>query len=264
MPSVRMALVAAFALLAATGRAPASGPVEVDLELVLAVDVSGSMDLGEHRLQRQGYVEALRHPAIWNAIESGAYQRIAVTYVEWAGAGSQRIIMPWRLIDTAEAASAFAGELETLPVSDMRGTSISGAIDFSAGLFAGSGFEGFRRVIDISGDGPNSRGRPVVLAREAALAQGLTINGLPIMLRPSFSSQTPLDIYYGDCVIGGPNAFVLPVTTPEEMEKAIRRKLVLEIALAPLAPLPKLIRAEGTPPTDCMVGERLRRMYMDP
>lgn len=261
------ALLTAVALAAGSAAPAPAQDLEVDLELVLAVDVSGSMDTQEHRLQRTGYVDALAHPEIWNAIESGALQRIAVTYFEWAGPGSQRIVMPWQLVDSAEAAREFSQTLSRIPISDIRGTSISGAIDFAAPLFRDNGFTSYRQVVDISGDGPNNRGRPVLLARAEALAQGITINGLPIMLRSRFGAWSPLDDYYADCVVGGPNAFVLPVTEAAELTRAIRRKLMLEIALAPLPPLPPQVRVvpvQGRERSDCMVGERQRRYFIDP
>ena len=234
-------------------------PVKVDLELVLAVDVSGSMDAEEHAVQRSGYVEALRHPDLWAVIWSGVHQRIALTYMEWAGPHSQVIVLPWRVIDSPEAARVFAEDLAARPIAYIRGTSISGALHYAARLFHSNGFEGSGRVIDVSGDGPNSAGSPVEPARDAVLAQGITINGLPIMLRPT-RGAVELDRYYHDCVIGGFGAFVLPVTHPAELAKSIRRKLVLEIAGGAA---PAVVRAQARARADCTTY-RLRRIWEVP
>jgi hypothetical protein len=235
----------------------------VDVELVLAVDVSQSMDQGELALQRQGYIDALLHPQVLSAIRGGMYGRVAITYVEWGAV--QSVMTPWAVIERAEDAVAFAEALGTEPLRTIRGTSISGALSFAAGLFEANGFEGFRRVIDVSGDGPNSSGSPVVPARDDVVEQGVIINGLPIMLRqPSYTfySIPDLDLYYADCVIGGPGSFVLPVDDPAQLADAIRQKLVLEIAGAP----PRLIRAAAATrtPMDCLIGEKLRRQWQEP
>lgn len=257
------AAMAAALLPTASDRAAAQARIEVDLALVLAVDVSGSMDGGENALQRAGYVDALRHWDIWTAIRSGPLRRIALTYVEWAGPDERRTVVPWRLIDSPEAADAFAGDLAARPILHARGTgtSISAAIAYSVGLFPASGFDSRRRVIDLSGDGPNNRGGPVTAARDAGLARGVTINGLPLMLRPSRSYEA-VDLYYRDCVIGGPGAFVLPVYGDGQLGQSIRRKLVLEIATTIEASMPPgpIVNIQGEPPTDCLIGERLRRM----
>ena len=239
--------------------------VDVDLELVLAVDVSRSMDAAEQALQKQGYVAALRHPEVISAIRSGFLGRIAVTYVEWAGPRSQEIIVPWALIDGDSTAEDFVNGLSTRSVSFLHGTSISGALAFSAGLFEGNGFSGARQVIDVSGDGPNNMGFPVLTAREAVLAKGITINGLPIMIENDFFGGyniRDLDIYYEDCVIGGPGAFLLTVENIDRITEAIRRKLVLEIAGAE----PRIVPAqfsESRPRVDCLIGEKIRRRWMD-
>ncbi len=239
--------------------------IEVDLELVLAVDVSGSMDAEEHQLQRAGYVAALRHPSLWSAIETGAYQRIALSYMEWAGPVGQQVIMPWTLIDSRAALDNFADRLEATEISYIRGTSISEALQFAAEMIDGNGFDGFRRVIDISGDGANNMGPPVVPSRDAVLARGITINGLPLLLRPSFSNNVRLDDYYRDCVIGGIGAFVYPVQDRSAVVEAIRRKLVLEISY-PGGPLPNDTGAAApqlVQETDCMIGEKMRRYWDD-
>ena len=247
----------------------AAGPVQaqtpVDVELVLSVDMSQSMDAGEHELQRRGYVEALVHPDVLDAIRTGLHGRVAITYVEWGGPLSQAVVVPWTLIEDEASARRMAEALAREPVRTIHGTSISGALGFAAGLFADSGFDGFRRVIDVSGDGPNSAGSPVVPARDAALERGLIINGLPIMIRPA--SFTPwsipdLDLYYSDCVIGGPGSFVLPVKDRSQFADAIRQKLVLEIAGTPPALVPAQMESRE-PRIDCLIGEKLRQRFYD-
>ena len=243
----------------------------VDLELVLAVDVSGSVDEVEARLQRDGYVQALRHPDVISAISAGVLRRIAVTYIEWAGQDTQSVVLDWRLIDSKAAANAFASELERVEITRGRYTSISQAIRYALPRFVGNGFDGTRRVIDVSGDGANNTGGLVNVARDEAVAMGVTINGLPIVNgRPNrFGQQLPdLDLYYRNCVIGGPGAFIVVAQDFESFARAVRKKLVLEIAAAPGPALPAdrslLVRAaaEGPP---CDAGEnRLRRMFMDP
>jgi hypothetical protein len=243
----------------AVGAQGAGGAIEVDLELVLAVDVSGSMDEEEHAVQRAGYVAAIRHPDFARAIRTGAYQRLAVTYVEWAGPALQAIVMPWRVIEGEASARAFADELSARPITNIRGTSISGALVYSTALFEGNGYDGLRKVIDVSGDGPNRNGIAVDLARDLAVGRGIVINGLPIMIRPS-RSFVALDRYYADCVIGGPGAFVLPVRKAEEIAEAIRRKLILDIAARPGSPA---IPVQAPGPVDCRTGERIRRLRED-
>ena len=234
----------------------------VDLELVLAVDISGSMDQAEQMVQRRGYVEAFTHPEVVGAIRSGPYGRIAVTYVEWAGPTSQASVLPWTLIDDAASAADFATGLAEAPFGRFRGTSISGALTFAASLFTANEYDGLRRAIDISGDGANNAGAPVTPVRDAVVAAGIVINGLPITLGPALETAVgapDLAAYYRDCVIGGPTSFVLPVTAPEQMFETIRRKLVLEIAGLPTRVVPAA--AAAPPATDCLVGERLRRIW---
>jgi len=206
----------------------------VDLELALGVDVSGSVDPEEAILQRQGYIAAFRHPDVIRAIEQGMLGRIAVGYYEWAGYGHMREIAGWREIRDAKTANAFADMLTLNPPQTAYRTAIAAAIDFAVLWFDGNGFEGTRRVVDISGDGPNNWGGLVASARDRAVAQGVTINGLPIVNdRPSLSGrpQIPnLDLYYRDCVIGGPGAFIVVANTFEEFAVAIRKKLIIEIA----------------------------------
>ena len=231
----------------------------VDLELVIAVDVSRSMDQEEFLLQRRGYIEAIRHPDFVAAATAGRQGRIALTYFEWSGRLYQKIVVPWRLIDGTEAAEHFAAALEGRPPDIGRGTSLSAAIAFGGGLFEANGYDGARRVIDISGDGPNNYGPPVAEARDAAVAEGIVVNGLPVLIRPS---PIVADIvrYYRDCVIGGPGSFVLPVRRLEEFAEAIRRKLILEVAALPEA---TIIPVAAVEPTDCLIGERARGFYTD-
>lgn len=265
--------VAGVMLAAVLYLVPAPAPAQnipVDLELILAVDVSGSMDFEELQVQRRGYVEALKHPEVLDAIESGIFGRIAVTMVEWAGDYSQRVVMPWRMIDTEADAIAASDIVAAQPVDNMRGTSITGLLDYTRDMFDGNGFEGTRQVIDISGDGPNRSGGPVTAARDRTVARGIVINGLPIVLKPGIwatSNLTPeqLEIYYEDCVIGGFASFIIGVREQEELVTAIRRKMILEIALSQPRILPAQLYTP-VPRIDCQIGEKLwqqQRMYIE-
>jgi hypothetical protein len=264
MSFVSCAVVPTVLVLATALAAPAvAEDLPVDLELVLAVDVSGSMDPDERQLQRSGYVAALRHADVIAAIRGGAYGRVALTFVEWAGPAAQSVIVPWRQIDGAAAAEAVAAELSAASSASIRGTSISSALLFAASLYEGNGFAGSRRAIDVSGDGPNNMGPPVAPARDVVVARGIVINGLPIMLKAgSGGLAVGLDLYYKDCVIGGPGAFVLAVHTPKQLAEAIRRKLVLEVAGRPPAVIPAAapVQAAGI---DCLIGEKTRPLWFD-
>ncbi len=237
----------------------------VDLELVLAVDVSFSMDLDEQRLQRDGYIEALRDPEIMRAIQSGQHRRIAITYIEWAGWSIQQIVLPWTIIDGPQSAEAVAVKLTEAPISRHRRTSVSGALDFSERQFGSGGVISDRRVIDVSGDGPNNSGPPVGPMRDQLVAKGIVINGLPIVLKPggpgSMFDIANLDQYYAQCVIGGPGAFMIPIREKAEFVSATRQKLLLEISALDSPPV--LIRLQTAPKMDCMVGEQLWRQYFD-
>jgi Protein of unknown function (DUF1194) len=263
---LRSAALAGLGLAALLAGGEAGAQTPVDVELVLAVDMSQSMDAGEHELQRSGYLAALVHPDVLGAIRSGIYGKVAITYVEWGGPLSQAVAVPWTVVEDEASARGFAAALAARPIRTIHGTSISGALEFAASLFGANGYDGVRRVIDVSGDGPNSSGTPVVPSRDAALEQGLIVNGLPIVLRePGFSpwSIPNLDIYYADCVIGGPGSFVLPVDDPAQLADAIRQKLVLEIAGTP----PGLMLATETaraPRIDCLIGEKLRQRWSYP
>jgi hypothetical protein len=240
----RAAGLAAIAYIVAGGARAAELPV--DLELVLAVDVSGSVDLEEARQQREGYVAAIADPAVLEAISANFHRRIAVTYLEWASGDYQHLVLGWTLIEDRASAEDFAARLAGSPRRTARWTSISAAIDAAAPLFDGNGYAGDRLVIDISGDGPNNRGRAVTAARDDALARSIVINGLPILNdRPQpFDLPTPaaigLDRYYADQVIGGPGSFVLPAQDFVDFRNAILNKLIREIA--------------GDPPPATLVG----------
>lgn len=249
------------------GSQPAfSAESEVDLELVLAVDVSRSMDMQELALQRDGYVAAFRHPQVIEAITGGGYGRIAVAFVEWAGPGYQTVVVPWTVISNAAEAAAFATRLDEAPILRETGTSISGSLFFAARQFDQGPAQGARRVIDVSGDGPNNMGLPVAPSRNEVISDGITINGLPIMLKPvnTFGGFNipDLDIYYEDCVIGGPGAFVVTVRNVRDFESAIRRKLVLEIAGSPAHLVPAAADI-AAPRIDCMIGEKTRGRWFD-
>lgn len=233
---------------------------EVDVELVLAVDVSRSMSPAELELQRRGYAEALGSDEVIKAIQSGLLGRIALTYVEWAGAGNQRVIVPWTEVSTPRQAQDIATQISSFFDDSLRRTSISSALRYAADSIETNGFEGLRRVIDISGDGANNMGIPVRAARDEVVARGITINGLPLVT-PDIMSEMwgipDLDVYYTQCVIGGPGAFVLPVRDWSDFPAAIKRKMVLEIAAAPQAAPATVIKAQASEPYDCLVGEKL-------
>lgn len=236
---VHRAFAAAALLIggALTGSAysqPSGAAQQVDVELVLAVDVSRSMDVEEQEIQRKGYADAFRHPAIASAIRNGAIGRIAVTYVEWAATAAQTV--GWTVISTPAEARAFAAKLEAAPIWSARHTSIANALATSAALINTNAYQGTRRVIDMSGDGPNNYGASIDTARKAVVDRGIIINGLPVMLRGAgqYMGSVSLEQYYKDCVVGGRGAFVLPVRDVKELASTIRAKLVTEIAdLAP-------------------------------
>jgi hypothetical protein len=207
--------------------------VPVDTELVIAVDVSNSMDPEEQALQREGYILGLTSREFLQALRNGSHGRIAITYFEWAGMYDQKIILPWRLIDGPQTAEAATNEIKRTPYRRAPRTSIFGALQFAKPLFDSSGYGGLRRIIDVSGDGTNNMGPPVTIMRDDVLAAGITINGLPIMLSRPYGSGTDiphLDVYYEDCVIGGPGSFVIAIKEREQFKEATRTKLVLEIA----------------------------------
>src|SRR5438132_11719269 len=237
------------------------GAIPVDTELVLAVDVSYSMDPEEQQLQREGYISALTSREFMQALRSGIHAKVAVTYFEWAGPFDQKIIVPWRLIEGPETADGVANEIARAPYRRASRTSLASALQFAKPLFDASGYNGIRRVIDVSGDGANNSGPLVTVMRDDVLAAGITINGLPIMLkRPNVFTLDieNLDIYYEDCVIGGPGAFVVSIHQRDQFKEAIRTKLVLEVA--DRAPEPRVLPVQARAPRiSCTIGEQMWR-----
>jgi Protein of unknown function (DUF1194) len=239
--------------------APKDSTPSVDIELILAVDVSYSMDMDELAIQREGYAQAIVSKEFLQALKTGPTGKISITYFEWAASSDQKIIIPWRVIDGPETADAVANEIMKTPIRRASRTSISGAINFAMPLFDENPYRGLRRVIDISGDGPNNNGTPVTGARDAALEKGITINGLPIMVKePSYSTMDidNLDFYYEDCVIGGPGSFVVSIKDRDKFKEAIRTKLLLEVAgRTPERPIVPV--ADKEPRVSCMIGEKI-------
>jgi hypothetical protein len=231
----------------------------VDVELVIAVDVSYSMDLDELAVQREGYAQAIVSKEFLQALKTGPNSKISVTYFEWSASTDQKIIIPWRVIDGPESADAIADDILKTPVRRGSRTSISGAIAFAMPLFDEDPYQGLRRVIDISGDGPNNSGPPVAPVRDEALSKGIIINGLPVMVKePSYATMDidNLDWYYEDCIIGGPGSFVVPIKGRENFKEAIRAKLVREVAgRTPARPVRPA--ADKEPRVSCTIGERL-------
>jgi hypothetical protein len=247
-------------------QAPATNkPTDVDVELVLAVDISYSMDPDEQALQREGYVLGLTSPEFVTAVKQGMHGRIAVTYVEWAGASDQQTVVPWRIIDGEETAKAVADEIGSAPYRRAFRTSISGALQYATKMLEMSGHHGIRRVIDVSGDGANNQGAPVDLTRDQVLERGITINGLPIMLKRPMQSSVDienLDVYYEDCVVGGPGSFTIPIREREKFKEATRTKLIQEVA--GYAPEVRVINASATAPRmSCLIGERMWQFRFD-
>ncbi len=257
----------------------------VDLELVLAVDISRSMDEDEHTLQRDGYVSAFRHKDVINALTGGPEGRIAVTYMEWANDARQ--VIPWTIIDSAKAAHDFADRLAAEPIYGERRTSITRALYEAERLIRENGIDSHRQVIDVSGDGANNTGGSVEEARDFVLKRKININGLPILLHTNgqggygggynpWGIDIPnLDRYYKHCVIGGDGAFIAPVFDLKQLSATIRKKLVLEIAHLEIEPgaapvqyadarevrVPGIERAQLKLPTeksDCFAGEKAR------
>lgn len=273
--SHRLTSFSSAALLAGAMASVAQAADPVDVELVLAVDVSLSMSPMELEIQRAGYAAALTDKNVLDAIASGAHGKIAVTYFEWAGNTSQRVLVPWTVIASKDDAQRVADQLTSSPSNSARRTSISAALEFGADLLAESTFRGNKRVIDISGDGPNNQGAPILEIRDQLVKQGVIINGLPLMTSGGFSSAydvKDLDKYYTNCVIGGPGAFVIPVNAWEQFPEAIRRKLVLELASNPVGAIPVQWLAQNNVPSfempeavlpdgsyDCEIGEKMWR-----
>lgn len=276
--------IAALAVAAVTGfAAPVTAQqgekISVDLELLLAVDISQSMDFDEHTIQREGYVEAFRHKSVINAMLSGPRGRIAVMYMEWAGDFDPIPTIPWTIIDSEKAAHDFADKLANEPIFGEQRTSISTALLAGQNYIQNNNISSSRQVIDVSGDGANNAGRLVEPVRDAVVKSGIIINGLPIMLNKpmEFYDIPHLDRYYKHCVIGGNGAFIAPVFDLQQLSATIRKKLVLEIASREIEPdmapiqyadasetaepaQPGIVRAQLKLPqekTDCTIGEKV-------
>jgi hypothetical protein len=247
-----------------TASARGSG-TQVDVELLFAVDISYSMDRAEQQLQREGYVQALLSPEFHAALKANLLGKIAIAYMQWASYSDQDVLLDWTVIDSSESAIAAAEKLRHAPYRRAQRTSISGAIDAGTKMFNKNGFDGSRQVIDISGDGPNNNGRIVTQARDEALEQGFTINGLPLVGIREWMSPADikeLDVYYEDCVIGGPESFMIPITDTKNFVDATRSKLIREVAALPSPPAvgPLLHKTDAKEPRiSCTIGESLWR-----
>ncbi|HEV7318993.1 MAG TPA: DUF1194 domain-containing protein [Ensifer sp.] len=233
----------------------------MDLALVLAIDVSYSMEIDEQRLQRQGYVAAFLEPALIRAVENGPLGRIAVTYVEWGGSAVQ--VTPWTLIDGRDTAARYSDLLRRQPIRRIAFTSISNTLAFSRRLFDLVPFQASRRVIDISGDGPNNSGVPAPVARNSTVALGIVIDGLPIMPRmhADTASIPDLDGYYRECVIGGEGAFLVKVTEAGQFAEAILKKLVTEISglhMSRFQPVERPQPVQYGAGYNCFIGEEMQ------
>ena len=257
----RVAVPAMVAVFFTLFGVPVRAQERVDVALVLAVDVSRSMSYEELRIQREGYAAAISSPQVVRAIGQGAYRRIAITLFEWAANVHANEIIGWTIIESQADADAVAAELLATRSFGERRTSISGAIHHATGLLETAPLLADRRVIDISGDGPNNQGVPVTEARDEAVAKGITINGLPMMTRDGFAQQfhiDDLDRYYTKCVIGGPGAFMVPVNDWDQFAEAVRRKLVMEIGQVEEA-APRVVPVQFIleEPYDCLIGEKI-------
>jgi len=251
--SLRLCLLLATCLLVR----PAQAEPRLDLALVIAVDVSSSMDPKEQKLQRDGFVEAFRSPLVHKAIKQGILGRIAVTYVEWSSSDDQTIVVPWTVIDGPDSASTFAQRLSFQPTRRGTTTSISAALDFGARLLREIEPETVRKVIDVSGDGTNNDGRPVTDARDQVVGAGVTINGLPVMIKnpEAMWDMDVLDLYYRDCVIGGLGAFMQPVRDVSEFATLVELKILREVSGIDGQILPTIPAAMSV---DCRTGEKKR------
>ena len=260
---------ACLALVVGALAAPARAAEPVDLELVIATDVSRSIDHQEALLQREGVAAAFRNRAVIRAIGSGILGRIGVAYIDYSSRAYNRIVVDWTIVHDRESAESFAARLLAAPLTFGRRTSISDAIEMAQEMIETNAIEGTRRAIDVSGDGPNNHGRLVSAVRDAAIARRIAINGLPIVNdRGGFGRRfylPDLDKYYLGCVIGGPGAFLVVANSFEDFAFAIRRKLILEIAGTPA---PRLIRVSSPTgyvyPRGCDIGERMWNYWNDP
>jgi Protein of unknown function (DUF1194) len=272
MEAFAMRLITVVLLTAALAGRAGAEPIDVDVELVLMVDVSRSMGPREIRIQRRGYAEALASDEVVDAIVNGGIGAIAVTYIEWGSSIFQRVELPWTLIASKETARGAARHLEGDFEASMkqlhdvpyhlRQTSISGAIHHGRRELERNDYEGLRKVIDISGNGPNNDGDPSPVARDIAAAAGIIVNGLPLITEGSEADpeSKDLDLYFSECVIGGPGAFVLPVQGWNDFRPAVRRKLLLEMADNP----DSVWQTEGVlgrqgRDVNCLIGEMSRQ-----
>ncbi|MGL9622242.1 DUF1194 domain-containing protein [Bradyrhizobium sp. U531] len=241
----------------------------VDVELVIAVDISYSMEMEDLAAQREGFAKAVVSEEFLRALRAGPTGKIALTYFEWSATNDQKIVVPWRQIDGPEAAKAVADELMKAPIRRGSRTSISSAIRFAMPLFGQSPYRGSRQIIDISGDGPNNTGDPVATARDAALENGIVITGLPVLINSTPNGTTDInhvdhiDWYFEDCVIGGPGAFVMPITGREDFRDAIRTKLALEVAGRTPSRSPAPV-GNKEPRVLCTIGEKLWQQRWGP
>lgn len=260
-----LSILTVWLMLAGAAYAAPEGE-EVDVAIVFAVDISYSMDIEEQKLQKQGYVEALRSQEVLNAISQGMTGKIAVAYFEWADATDQRLVLNWSIIDGRATAMNVTTAIDESSLRRARRTSISGAIRYGQKLMEQLPFRAARRVIDVSGDGPNNSGDAVERARDAALAEGIVINGLPVVLKRQtggWGDIENLDQYYHDCVIGGPGSFMIPIRTMDQFLSATRQKIIREIAGLDeplIVPAQAQTQRRQQPrKSDCMIGERMVR-----
>lgn len=257
-------LMAALVLVGLTG-SPATAADTVDLELVLLADASRSIDEAELRFQRQGYASAITHPDVLDAIAQGFEQRIAVTYVEWGDASSQDVVVPWTVIDGAASAAAFAEALLQAPRRAFGSNAIGNALAAAHALIESNQFEGYRKVIDFSGDSAYSfSGIAVAEARAGALAADIVINGLAILCRARECSGRPiaydLEAAFADTIVGGPASFVITADGADRFAEAVRRKLLLEIAGGPAPARPLRVAAPAAEPLAAAASPPCRRL----
>jgi len=281
MADMRRALSIAFFAVCVAVAQPAHGGQAVDLALVIATDTSRSIDEQEARLQREGVAAALRHPDIISAIQSGYHRKIGVAYIDWSSSVFTTVVVNWRVISDLASADTYARMLIEAPITLGQRTSISDGLELATRLLSDGTMDAMRRVIDVSGDGPNNHGRTIEEVRNEVVAKGITINGLPILndrdqFGPGFF-LSDLDDYYRGCVIGGPGAFVVVARDFKDFAQAVRRKLIFEIAgRVPPEPPSKSLRVpvqSVTPsqqfgsgyvyPRGCDIGERQWRRQLD-
>ncbi|MSP95142.1 MAG: DUF1194 domain-containing protein [Alphaproteobacteria bacterium] len=245
-------LALAFGLMATLAIAPAKPAARmeaVDVELVIATDVSPSIDGEEAQLQREGMAEAFLDPQVIQAIGAGSLGKIGVVYVDFSSRQYNKIVVEWQVIKDRASAAAFAAAIRNAPPGYGRHTSISEAIELGAFLLEANNLEGTKKVIDVSGDGPNNWGRAINEVRDEAIAKHITINGLPIVEDEGFGTYRDLDKYFENCVIGGSGAFVVVAKGFRDFARAIRNKLIQEIASLPAERgNPLLVRVAQTPP----------------